>query len=137
MRSRSRERKAVIVRPLTWLLVLGAAALGLAAFGGTSLLDEVRERGGDVLALEADDGGQGAAQISADEFLRIGQGTSTERLRALAGEPETRSTARVEGVELECWYYGIAGDTGAFQLCFSDDRLVSRFRFSARALQAR
>jgi hypothetical protein len=32
-------------------------------------------------------------------------------------------------VALECWYYGVVGATGAFQFCFADDQLVSRFRF--------
>jgi hypothetical protein len=35
----------------------------------------------------------------------------------------------VEGVQLECWYYGVAGARGAYQICFENGRLSTKSRF--------
>jgi hypothetical protein len=34
----------------------------------------------------------------------------------------------VEGVRLECWYYGIAGGRGAYQVCFENGRFSTKTR---------
>ena len=86
----------------------------------------------DIFELARGDGSgraQGAAQMSEAEFQRAEDGMSVGSLRALVGEPEARTTNRVEGVRIECWYYGIGGTTGAYQLCFADGRLRSKLIF--------
>lgn len=73
--------------------------------------------------------GQSAAQISPSEFEQIETGVSLGGLRGLLGEPASKGSTEVEGLRLECWYYGIAGATGAYQLCFENDRLATKLRF--------
>jgi hypothetical protein len=113
---------------LVALLVLLAAALG-----GPTLLADARDVPSRVAhAVRSDEAaGQSAAQISLAEFEAVPHGTVVERVRELLGEPEHSSSAAVEGVEVECWTYGVAGGTGAFQLCFADGRLSSRFRYGS------
>ena len=72
---------------------------------------------------------QSAAQISPGEFEQIEAGASPARLRSSVGEPASRSETTVEGLQLECWYYGVAGATGAYQLCFKNGRLATKLRF--------
>ena len=71
--------------------------------------------------------GQSGSQISGAEFLSVQPGTPRNRVRGLLGSPEHESHATVEGVEIECWTYGVAAGTGAYQLCFANGRLKSRF----------
>jgi hypothetical protein len=117
---------------VTRLLVIGAVLLFLfVALGGSSVLAAARDVP-DRLARAVDDGdsrGQSGSQISGTEFLSVPRGTPAARARGLLGEPEHTSTASVEGVRIECWTYGVAGATGAFQLCFANGRLSSRFRY--------
>jgi hypothetical protein len=122
------------VRSLTWLLLAGALLAAVAVASGSNLLTRIPAVGETAVdAVGARDAEQGAAQISSAEFVQVDRGVTTEQLRALVGEPESSSRARVEGIELDCLYYGIVGASGAFQFCFADDRLVSRFRFDASA----
>jgi hypothetical protein len=72
---------------------------------------------------------QSVAQISPGEFEQIEAGVSPGRIRASVGEPASKSETTVEGLQLECWYYGVAGATGAYQLCFKNDRLATKLRF--------
>ena len=114
------------------LLVTGAVLVVLfIALGGSAVLAAARdvpERVADAVG-SADAGGQSGSQISGAEFLSVPRGTRAERVRGLLGEPEHTSSASVEGVEIECWTYGVAGATGAFQLCFANGKLSSRFRY--------
>ena len=71
-----------------------------------------------------------ASQLSSTEFDRIESGFTPARLRAFAGEPAAKTEASVEGVTLECWYYGIAGAQGSYQVCFENERLSATLRFS-------
>ncbi len=118
-------------RSLTLLVVAAAVALVVSA-GGSELLGKIPSIGaaaGEKVGAVTEE--QGASQISPAEFLHVKRGISREDLRALVGAPEDEDSSKVEGVTLECWYYGVVGATGAFQFCFADDRLVSRFRFDA------
>jgi hypothetical protein len=72
---------------------------------------------------------QSGSQLSREEYARVDSAYTPERLRAFAGEPATRTEAAVEGVRLECWYYGIAGARGAYQICFENGRLSTKSRF--------
>ena len=108
------------VLAVLFLLLGGSAVLAAARDVPDRVADAVR--GGAT-------GGQSASQISGAEFLAVPRGTAAARVRALLGEPEHASKATVEGVDVECWAYGVAGATGAFQLCFRNGRLASRFRY--------
>jgi hypothetical protein len=114
------------------LLVIGAVLVVLfVALGGSAVLAAARDVPDRVAEAVRNDGpgGQSGSQISGTEFLSVPRGTPANRARGLLGEPEHTSTAAVEGVEIECWTYGVAGATGAFQLCFANGRLSSRFRY--------
>jgi hypothetical protein len=114
------------------LIVVGAVLAVLAvALGGSAVLAAARDVPDRVAAAVngSEPGGQSSSQISSTEFLSVPGGTAAARVRGLLGKPEHASRATVEGVEIECWTYGVAGATGAFQLCFSNGRLSSRFRY--------
>lgn len=125
-----------VVATLTKPLLLAAAALALFTVAGPTLADRVPDLRGAVDFVSSgtrDGGAQSASQISSGEFLQVGNGFTPAQLRALAGAPASRSSAEVEGVKLECWYYGIVGSTGAYQFCFANGKLRSKLRFSGTA----
>jgi hypothetical protein len=74
--------------------------------------------------------GESASQLSSTEFEEVEPGFTPDRLRAFAGEPAASTKASVEGVTLECWYYGIAGAQGTYQVCFENERLTAKLRFA-------
>jgi hypothetical protein len=112
------------------ILLVAVAALVAAApallDSGSGLRDQLssllEDRGG---------GGQSAEQISSGEFATVHGGMKAAALRSLVGAPADRTASHVEGLDLECWYYGVAGDTGAYQFCFVDGRLSSKRRYAA------
>ena len=116
---------------LTKPLLFAAVVLGLALLVAPSLLESAPDLRGafDLAGSGPRDGAQSASQISEGEFAQVGNGYTVTRLRALAGDPASRSAAEVEGVELECWYYGIVGGTGAYQFCFADGKLRAKLRY--------
>jgi hypothetical protein len=119
---------------VTKLFVVALVVAAAFAFGGSALLERASEARPDVTALldEARDReGQSGAQLSASEFLRIPKEATQALVEANAGEPESRHRIAVERVELECWYYGIAGATGAYQLCFVNGKLRSKIGYGA------
>jgi hypothetical protein len=107
------------------------AAVALAAF--VLVYPAVRERVPSLRALGNRTTGAGvsqsAAQISPGEFEQIEAGVSPGGMRASVGEPASKSETTIEGLQLECWYYGVAGATGAYQLCFKNGRLATKLRF--------
>jgi hypothetical protein len=118
----------VVQSGIRWALV-GVAVLVvvLAATGSTFV--EMRSRVGDLVGSDSDGRSQSGAQISTAEFERAHVGTSPEALRAFVGEPEGKSTNRIEGVRIECWYYGMGGTSGSYQLCFVNGKLRSKLVF--------
>jgi hypothetical protein len=119
------------VATLTKPLLLAAVVLGLAFLIAPSLLENAPDLRAafDVAGSGSRNDTQSASQISEGEFAEVGNGFTVARLRALAGEPASRSAAKVEGVALECWYYGIVGGTGAYQFCFADGKLRAKLRY--------
>jgi hypothetical protein len=73
---------------------------------------------------------ESASQLSSEEFAHVEATFTPDRLRSFAGEPASMTKASVEGVRLECWYYGIAGAQGAYQICFENGRLSTKARFA-------
>lgn len=113
-------------------LVLVAAVLLLAvsALGGSVLaapLDALRDRAASLTRTRET---QSASQISYVEFRLAAVGSTPQKVRERVGEPEAISTHELEGIEIECWLYGAAGSTGAYQLCFANDRLRAKFVFA-------
>ena len=113
-------------------MLAAALAILVVVFGGSAVLAPARDVPERVAAAVRSEPtrGQSGSQISGAEYRSISIGTPRAQLRGLLGEPEHTSRATVEGVEIECWTYGVAGATGAFQLCFANGRLSSRFRYS-------
>jgi hypothetical protein len=117
---------------MTKLLVVLVVAVALLAFGGSALLERVSEARTSLPdLLERGHEYQSAAQISAAEFLRLPKGSPQSAVEASLGEPDRRHRVSIERLELDCWYYGIAGATGAYQLCFVDGKLRSKVGFGA------
>jgi hypothetical protein len=106
------------------------AVLAVATF--VLVFPQVRDRLPQSMDFSADrrSAVESASQLSSAEFEEIESFYTPERLRAFAGEPAARTKASVEGVTLECWYYGIAGAQGAYQVCFENERLSAKLRFS-------
>jgi hypothetical protein len=121
---------------VTKVLVAVVVVAALVAFGGAGLLERVSDARPDVAGL-LDEGrdrpSQSSAQMSAAEFLRLPKDVPQAVVEASAGEPESKHRVSLERVELECWYYGIAGATGAYQICFVDGKLRAKVGFGARA----
>jgi hypothetical protein len=104
--------------------------LAALAFAGFVLVyPQVRERLPQALSYERSSSAQSASQLSSEEFAQIDSAYTSERLGSFAGKPTTKTKASVEGVQLECWYYGIAGARGAYQICFKNGRLSAKARF--------
>jgi hypothetical protein len=122
-----------VVATLTKPLLLAALALGLIAFAAPFLLERAPDlRGAVELVGEREgDGSQSAAQLSTVEFERVDSSFTPGKLRSFAGEPATKSSAKVEGVALECWYYGVGGARGAYQICFENGRLSTKVRYGS------
>lgn len=109
-----------------------AVALAVLAVSAPTVLRHVpdpRDALGSVGSGDGGAGGQSAAQISSGEFADIRAGSTAAQLRGLVGEPASESSAEVEGVRLECWYYGVVGATGAYQFCFANGRLSTKLRY--------
>ena len=103
------------------------AAVAFAAF--VFLYPFVRDRLPDSMNYETSPVAQSASQLSSEEFSAIDSSYTPDSLGGLAGEPTTKTKASVEGVRLECWYYGIAGGRGAYQVCFENGRFSTKTRF--------
>jgi hypothetical protein len=115
------------------VLILGAVAAVLLLAGAPSLLrkaSDLREALPALVDTKKTAAPQSAAQLSSAEFAALASGLSRGSLRSQVGAPDDRSTARVEGVKIECWYYGVAEASGAYQLCFANGRLTSKLRYS-------
>jgi hypothetical protein len=103
------------------------AVLVLAAFA--LLYPQVRDRLPETLHYERSSATQSSSQLSSSEFAQIDSSFTPDRLGSFAGEPSAKTDASVEGVDLECWYYGVAGARGAYQICFENGRLTTKSRF--------
>ncbi len=116
-------RLVIVLVAVAALVAAGPALLARASDLRTEVTDLVEDAGGGD--------GQSASQISSGEFASTHAGMRPDVLRSLVGAPDERTTARVEGLELECWYYGVVGATGTYQFCFVDGKLSSKRRYAA------
>jgi hypothetical protein len=104
------------------------AAVAFAAF--VFVYPLVRDRLPDGMNYETSSPvAQSASQLSSEEFAAIDSSYTPDSLGGLAGEATTKTEASVEGIRLECWYYGIAGGRGAYQVCFENGRFSTKTRF--------
>jgi len=111
------------------VLVVGIAALTAAAPTLRGNAASIREQVSNWVESHGGNG-QSAEQISGGEFASAHAGITPSAMRNLVGSPADESTVKVEGLQLECWYYGVAGATGAYQFCFQDGKLSSKRRFA-------
>jgi hypothetical protein len=116
------------VTALTRSVLVAAVALAVLAASAPTVLKHVPDPR-DALGGAGGSAGQSAAQISSGEFSEVREGSTPSGLRALAGEPASKSSTEVEGVRLECWYYGVVGSSGAFQFCFANGKLSTKLRY--------
>jgi len=103
------------------------AALAFVAF--MLLYPQVRDHLPQSMHYERSSVDQSPSQLSSEEFGEIDSTFTPEKLGGFAGKPATKTNASVEGVDLECWYYGVAGARGAYQICFENGRLSAKSRF--------
>jgi hypothetical protein len=118
-----------VVAALTRPVVLAAVLVGFAILAAPTLLREGPDLRDRFVPAAGGSSEQSASQISPGEFELLREGMTPDQLGSYAGEPASKSSAKVEGIRLECWYYGAVGQSGAYQLCFKDDRLASKLRF--------
>jgi hypothetical protein len=121
---------ATLTKPLL-LLAVAFAALVLLSPGARARFPSF-----DLLGSRTQAPSESASQLSTAEFDAVGVGYTPGRLRSFAGDPANKTDASVEGVDLECWYYGIAGARGAFQICFENGRFSTKTRFSRIAVSS-
>ena len=125
-----RNTEAVITGIVRLVLIAAVLLLAISVLGGSVLaapFDALRER---AVSLTGGREKQSASQISYVEFRLMAVGSAPEQVRERVGEPEATSTHQLEGIEVECWLYGAAGNTGAYQLCFANDRLRAKYVFA-------
>ncbi len=103
------------------------AALAFAAF--VLVYPQVRDHLPHALNYRPSSATQSSSQLSTEEYGQIDSTFGPEKLGGFAGEPAEKTKASVEGVQLECWYYGVAGARGAYQICFENGRLSTKSRF--------
>jgi hypothetical protein len=130
---RSCWNRAIVHR----VLILGAAVAVLMLAAAPSLLSKASDlRQALPVLTDAHETAatQSAAQLSPAELAELPTGLTPGSLRARAGAPDHRSTTRLEGIKLECWYYGVADSRGAYQLCFANGHLASKLRYSERGV---
>ncbi len=116
-----------MLKALKRIVVLVVVLLVVLVLGGFTLL---RERTEKVLRRDEPDTRQSAAQLSRDDARRVRLGMTEQQLRALVGKADRITSAEVEGVTVDCWYYGVVGITGAYQICFANGRLRSKTAFN-------
>lgn len=46
--------------------------------------------------------------------------------KIIGGEPESTSDMDVNGLSMECWYYGVLSSDGSYQFCFEGNRLSTK-----------
>ena len=115
---------------LSRLVLLVAAVAALLVLTAPTLRGEVGDLRDRLPSLdEVNSEGQSEAQISSAEFAQIKAGLSPKALRDLVGEPASRDSTELEGLELECMSYGIVGASGIYQFCFANGKLASKLRF--------
>ncbi len=116
-------------RTLTWV-VLAAVALLVVLAGGSGVFAKVGSLPERVEEAASNRGGtQSASQISSAEFAAAELGAGTTALRAMLGEPEDKAAHEIEGLRVECWYYGAGSKTGVYQFCFQNGRLTSKLEY--------
>jgi hypothetical protein len=116
------------VATVTKPILLAAVAFAAFVLAYPAIRDRLPDRVSyaDRSASAAD---QSASQLSSEEFAAVDSSFTPDRLRAFAGDPAKKTKASVEGFALECWYYGIAGARGAYQICFENGRLSTKLRY--------
>ncbi len=116
---------------MTKVVVVFAVAVIAAAVAAPAVIRNGSALGDRLPSLERKSApsAQSAAQISDFEFAGLHSGLPASVVRARLGEPDETSSVQVERRRIECWYYGIAEGTGAYQLCFSSSRLASKRKF--------
>ena len=119
-----------VVAALTRPVLLAAVLLAFAAVAAPALLRNAPDLRDRIVPASRSDSDQSASQISPGEFELLREGMTPDQLGSYAGEPASRSSTEVEGIRLECWYYGAVGESGAYQLCFKNGRLSSKLRFA-------
>jgi hypothetical protein len=117
------------VTALTRSVLVAAVALVVLVASAPTVLKHVPDPRDALGGGSRGSAGQSAAQISSGEFSGVRAGSTPSGLRALVGEPASESSTEVEGVRLECWYYGVVGSSGAYQFCFANGKLSTKLRY--------
>ena len=113
------------------VLVVAVAALVAAAPALRNSSQSLRDQISTFLESHGGGKGQSAEQISSGEFNSAEGGMTEASLRNSVGAPADENSVVVEGLKLDCLYYGVAGATGAYQFCFLDGKLSSKRRFES------
>lgn len=77
---------------------------------------------------EIDKSEQSSAKVTKAKVKKIQLGDSKKRVRKVLGKPENTDRQEVEGLTMECWYYGVLADR-SWQFCFDNGKLSSKNRY--------
>lgn len=105
-------------KAIKWLLILGALLVVIIIV---------------VIAVSlgsaSDESEQSSKQVGAAKFAQVHRGMAKPELRTLLGKPESTDYQEVQGLTMECWYYGVLSQSGSYQFCFENGKLASKSRY--------
>ena len=128
-RATAGEREAVTITRLV-VLVVGIAALAAAVPSLRGNAASLQKQVSNWVDTPRRQRPERRADLERRIRVRARGDDRRRALRNLVGSPADENTVKVEGLQLECWYYGVAGATGAYQFCFQDGKLSSKRRFA-------
>lgn len=105
-------------KAIKWLLILGALLVVVVVIVIVVSLGSA-----------SDKSEQSSKQVGPTKFAQIHTGMKKPELRRLLGKPESTDFQEVEGLRMECWYYGVLAESGSYQFCFQNDKLSSKSRY--------
>lgn len=77
---------------------------------------------------EIDKSEESSAQVTKAKVDKVKIGDSKKRVRKILGKPESTDKQEVEGLTMECMYYGVLADR-SWQFCFENGKLSSKNRY--------
>ena len=77
---------------------------------------------------EIDKSEKSSAQVTKKKVKQVKLGDTKREVRALLGKPENSDRMEVEGMKMDCWYYGVLAER-SWQFCFNNGKLESKNRY--------
>lgn len=105
-------------KTIKWLLIVGALLIVIIIIAAVV-----------GLGSAANDSDKSSSQVSRAKYAQAKTGMAKPQLRSLLGKPERTDETQVNGLRMECWYYGVLSANGSYQFCFQNGKLSTKSRF--------